>query len=73
MFGSALNGIGQDIDILVVGAGGEPLHQLKEEMRLAGKSLPLHVLYMQPSEVHHTQFLVKQKCVPLARLASART
>lgn len=69
MFGSTLSGIGQDIDILVVGPGGGALYQLKKEMKLAGVDLPLHILYMQPSEVRHTNFVVKEKCVPLVKLA----
>lgn len=73
MFGSTLSGIGEDIDILVVGPGGEALSQLKEEMRLAGENLPLHVLYMQPSEARYTEFVVKEKCVPLAQLALPTT
>ncbi len=73
MFGSTLSGIGQDIDILVVGPGGGALFQLKEEMRLAGENLPLHVLYMQPSEARHTEFVAREKCVPLAQLASSTT
>lgn len=72
MFGSTLSGVGHDIDILVVGPGGKALYQLKEEMRVAGESLPLHVLYMQPSEAHHTQFVVRERCVPLGRLNSVR-
>ncbi|CDK98998.1 protein of unknown function [Magnetospirillum gryphiswaldense MSR-1 v2] len=73
MFGSTLSGIGADIDILIVGPGGEALSQLKEEMRLAGENLPLHVLYMQPSEARYTGFVAKEKCVPLAQLALLRT
>lgn len=69
MFGSALNGVGEDIDILVVGPGGETLSQLKAEMRSAGEQLPLHILCMQPSEAHQTKFVVKQRCVPLVALA----
>lgn len=69
MFGSTLGGVGEDIDILVIGPGGEALSQLKQEMRLAGENLPLHVLYMQPSEARHTEFVVKEKCVSLAKLA----
>jgi len=38
-------------------------------MKLAGVDLPLHILYMQPSEVRHTNFVVKEKCVPLVKLA----
>jgi len=72
MFGSTLNGIGADIDILIVGPGGEALSQLKKEMRLAGQNLPLHVLYMQPSEARDTGFVAKEKCVPLAQLALPR-
>lgn len=69
MFGSTLEGIGEDIDILVVGPGGWALAQVKQEMRLAGENLPLHVLYMQPSEVRHTEFVTREKCVPLEHLA----
>lgn len=46
MFGSSLVRFGNDFDILVVGPSGEPLSQLKNEIRLAGKNLPLDVLYM---------------------------
>jgi hypothetical protein len=73
MFGSTLSGIGQDIDILVVGPGGEALCQHKEELQLAGENLPLHILYMQPSEVRHTEFVAREKCVPLAQLALPTT
>lgn len=71
MFGSALSGIGKDIDILIVGPGGEALSQLKEEIQLASENLPLHVLYMQPSEARQTEFVTREKCVPLAQLASS--
>lgn len=70
MFGSTLSGVGQDIDILIVGPGGDALSELKKEMRRAGVRLPLHVLYMQPSEAHRTEFVAREKCVPLALLAS---
>ena len=69
MFGSALSGVGQDVDILVVGPGGEPLTKLKFEFDLAGESLPLHLLYMLPSEANHTRFVAREKCVSLALLA----
>ena len=69
MFGSTLRGVGQDIDILVVGPGGEQLAQLKKEIECAGESLPLHVLYMQPPEERHTRFVTREKCIPLAQLA----
>lgn len=71
MFGSALRGIGEDVDIVVVGPGGEALLQLKRELRAAGEFLPLHVLYMLPSEERRTDFVVRQKCVPLRRLMAA--
>lgn len=70
MFGSTLSGIGRDIDILIVGSGGEELFQLKSEMRMAGENLPLHVLYMQPSEARHTEFVERENCVPLIQLAT---
>lgn len=71
MFGSTLNGFGQDIDILIVGPGGDLLAQLKMEMQCAGQSLPLHILYMLPSEECHSQFVEREKCIPLAQLASS--
>lgn len=64
MFGSALRGIGEDIDILVVGPGGEALLQLKRELQAAGEFLPLHILYMLPSEERRTDFVAREKCVP---------
>ncbi len=70
MFGSTLHGVGEDIDILIVGPAGDLLTQLKQELRCAGESLPLHILYMQPSEEHRTQFVAREKCIPLAHLAS---
>ena len=69
MFGSTLIGVGQDIDILIVGPGGDALTELKQEMRLASENLPLHVLYLQPSEARDTEFVTREKCVPLAYLA----
>lgn len=71
MFGSALRGIGEDVDILVVGPGGDALSQLKRELRAAGEFLPLHVLYMLPSEERRTDFVARQKCVPLGQLMDA--
>jgi hypothetical protein len=68
MFGSALRGVGEDIDILVVGPGGSALSQLKRELQAAGEQLPLHVLYMLPSEERRTEFIARQGCVPLERL-----
>jgi len=70
MFGSTLHGVGQDIDILIVGTDGTLLARLKKEILHAGEKLPLHVLYMLPSEEDHTQFVLKQKCIPLSELAS---
>lgn len=69
MFGSALKGVGEDIDILVVGPAGDHLAQLKKELHIAGESLPLHILFMQPSEEFSTRFMVKEKCIPLTQLA----
>jgi len=71
MFGSTLGGIGEDIDILVVGPSGDAVSQLKRELRAAGELLPLHILYMQPSEERHTDFVARQKCVPLMKLAAS--
>jgi hypothetical protein len=71
MFGSTLHGIGHDIDILIVGPGGDLLAQLKKELQCAGESLPLHVLYMQPSEERRTNFVANEKCIPLVQLVSS--
>jgi hypothetical protein len=71
MFGSTLQGVGRDIDILIVGPDGDLLAQLKEEIQGAGECLPLHILYMLPSEERHTQFVAREKCLPLAQLASS--
>lgn len=69
MFGSALTGVGADIDILIVGPGGTLLSQVKSEFRSAGEALPLHLLCMLPSEALHTQFVAREKCVLLSQLA----
>ncbi|MFT4276990.1 MAG: hypothetical protein QM576_11580 [Rhodopseudomonas sp.] len=69
MFGSSLHGIGEDIDILVVGPSGDALSKLKRELQAASEFLPLHILYMQPSEEQRTDFVTRQHCVPLKRLA----
>ena len=71
MFGSTLHGVGEDVDILIVGPSGDLLVQLKRELHFAGESLPLHVLYMLPSEESRTQFVEREQCVPLAHLATA--
>ncbi|MCY0389859.1 hypothetical protein OVY01_22215 [Robbsia sp. Bb-Pol-6] len=71
MFGSTLHGIGQDIDILIVGPGGDLLAKLKKEIQCAGESLPLHMLYMQPSEERHTKFVARESCIPLKQLISS--
>lgn len=70
MFGSTLHGVGEDIDILIVGPAGDLLVQLKKELHVAGESLPLHILYMQPSEERRTQFVAREKCVSLTQLAT---
>lgn len=72
LFGSTLRGIGQDVDVLIVGPAGEALSQLKEEMRLAGEKLPLHILYMLPAELRRTDFVTRENCVPLAQLTAPR-
>lgn len=69
MFGSSLFGVGSDFDILIVGPSGEPLSRLKSELGLAGKNLPLDVLYMLPEEAEETQFVANTGCVTLAKLA----
>ncbi|WP_158743801.1 nucleotidyltransferase domain-containing protein [Acidisphaera sp. L21] len=65
MFGSTLRGIGEDVDILVVGSSGDALSQLKQELQAAGEFLPLHILYMLPSEERRTNFVTREKCVQL--------
>lgn len=72
MFGSTLRGIGEDIDILVVGPAGDALSKLKHELRAASEFLPLHILYMQPSEEQRTEFVAREQCVPLKKLAASR-
>lgn len=72
MFGSSLRGGGADIDILLVGPSGNALAQLKMEISMAGEELPLHVLYMLPSEAAETGFVENEGCVPLSQLAGHR-
>lgn len=69
MFGSSLNGIGYDYDILIVGPGGELLVGLKKELNAAGAELPLDVLYMLPTEAKATEFVSLENCIPLKVLA----
>ena len=71
MFGSSLFGVGSDYDILIVGPSGEPLSRLKAEMKLAGRELPLDVLYMLPAEAEETRFITKEGCIPLSELADS--
>lgn len=71
MFGSSLFGVGSDFDILIVGPSGEPLSRLKAELRLAGKELPLDVLYMLPAEAEATGFVASAGCITLAQLADS--
>lgn len=71
MFGSSLFGVGSDFDILIIGPSGEPLSRLKAELRLAGKELPLDVLYMLPAEEEETEFVRREKCIALAQLADS--
>lgn len=71
MFGSTLRGVGVDADILIVGLGGDALVQLKAEMRYAGENLPLHVLYMLPSEERGFDFVIRERCVALAQVVAA--
>lgn len=71
MFGSSIVGIGADFDILIVGPRGSLLSKVKIELRHAAEALPLHVVCMLPSEALHTQFVAREKCVPLSQLALA--
>ena len=70
MFGSTLNGIGHDIDLLIVGPSGETLLTLKQEIAAAGYELPLDILYMQPVEAIETNFINREGCILLSVLAS---
>jgi hypothetical protein len=70
IFGSTLHGVGEDIDILAVGPSGETLSKLKQEMRTASEFLPLHVLYMQPSEEQRTEFTTREKCINIKELVA---
>lgn len=69
MFGSTLHGIGADIDILVVGPSGDALCKLKRELKAASEFLPLHILYMQPSEERRTEFVSRERCIEIKKLA----
>lgn len=70
MFGSTLYGVGHDIDLLVVGPSGPTLSTLKQEIAVAGRELPLDVLYMQPDEAIETEFVNRENCVLLSVIAS---
>lgn len=70
MFGSSLYRTGSDFDILIVGPCGETLSLLKLELAVAGKELPLDILYMLPAEAQGTNFITKQGCIKLSELAS---
>jgi len=71
MFGSSLFGVGSDFDILIVGPSGEPLSRLKAELGLAGKELPLDILFMLPAEAEETGFVMNAGCITLAQLADS--
>lgn len=72
MFGSSLGGAGNDFDVLIVGPSGEPLSRLKNEIRLAGRELPLDVLYMLPCEAEETGFVLSEGCVPMQQVACSK-
>lgn len=69
MFGSSLQGVGSDYDVLVVGPSGAPLVRLKSELRAAGAELPLDILYMMPAEAEASAFIAREGCIPLSQLA----
>lgn len=69
MFGSSILGVGNDFDILVIGTSTASIEKLKSEMEIAGKELPLDVLYMLPTEALETEFIEREGCVSLAHLA----
>lgn len=68
MFGSSLRGFGSDYDLLMVGPSGEALSLLKAELKMAGKQLPLDILYMVPEEAAETDFVTREGCIALAHL-----
>lgn len=69
MFGSYVESLGVDIDILIIGEPGQMLIQLKHELAKAGAQLPLHILFMNPQEAQETDFVFQQHCVSLSQLA----
>lgn len=69
MFGSTLTGVGNDIDILIVGPDGQPLKELQEELKAAGRNLPLDILYMLPSEALETNFINRTGCISLDKVS----
>lgn len=71
LFGSSLGGLGNDIDILIVGPTGEKLSRLKQELAVAGRDLPLDILYMDHSEELETSFVEKERCKKLSELAQS--
>jgi len=71
MFGSSLWGVGSDFDILIIGSSGELLFDLKAELGIAGRALPLDVLYMLPAEAEETGILASLGCIPLVELAKS--
>ena len=71
LFGSSRDGLGNDIDILLVGPSGEKLLRLKQELAVAGKDLPLDILYMDASERLETCFVEREMCMALSELAKS--
>lgn len=65
MFGSSLRGLGEDYDILIIGSDRKRLFELKKEISVLKKQLPLDVLYMTPHEAKETDFVQLQGCVTL--------
>ena len=43
---------------------------MKTELRLASDEIPLDILCMLPAEAEETQFVVRERCVPLAAVAA---
>ena len=70
MFGSSLVKVGCDFDILIVGPSGEILSNLKSEIKAAGRSLPLDVLYMLPEEAEETSFVLRKNCISFESLVN---
>jgi len=73
MFGSYLNGIGVDIDVLIVGISHDRFAAVKSELALCSRELPLDVIFMEPDEANETNFVIDAGCVPFEKLTTNMT